>query len=82
MVVRVHKDLVTPGVGIHKAKKDVACCGIDKLVDSRKREAILRIGMIEVGVVYTHAPTFPWFADHYHICHIRGIVHLLGETDA
>ncbi|CAL2277465.1 unnamed protein product [Prunus armeniaca] len=79
--LRVHEDLVRPRIGIHEAKKGVASGGVDKLVNSREREAILGTSPIQVGVVYTHALAFSWFVDHHHIGQPGGVVHLLDETN-
>ena len=51
-----HRDLVIPGVGIHKAQHLVAYCIVFQLVNSVEMKAILRAGLVQITEIYVSLP--------------------------
>jgi hypothetical protein len=51
------RDLVIARVGIQEGQQVTAGCGIDYLVDAWQREWILRVGLVEAGVLGTVVST-------------------------
>ena len=53
---RIHFDLVIAGVGVQEGQQLAPGGRVDDLVDPRESEWILGTGLVEAGVVDTHAP--------------------------
>ncbi|KAI5324982.1 hypothetical protein L3X38_034055 [Prunus dulcis] len=80
-VGRVHEYLIIAGVGIHKAQQLVAGSGIHELVYPWQREAVLRAGFVEIGIVLAHSPPSCGLSYHDGICQPYRICCLPDEAD-
>ena len=52
---------------------------IDHLVNLRHGEAILRIGLVEVGEVYAASPSPIWFWDYNRVRNLDRVLRFLNE---
>ena len=80
MISRVQLDLVVAGVSVQEGQELTPGGRVDDLVDPREGERILGTGLVEAGVVDTHAPGLVLLQDEDWIGQPLGVKHFHYEA--